>query len=308
MTYLEQELSATLRNELALIAISASFSLDVVVSTVSPFLDLLLGGFIYAIDSRLRLRALLALPPEKTEGDHSRHTKVLTEFSSKDWHVKTAHCLSDVWCVIMDDSAALVAQYPRPKGSSSFQITMSSATAPLVNWFTQIWEGDISEGLFYEDIFMAGTPEISREIATISGDQWARVISELARNPDLLHSLAPRKFEELVAELLQRQGFETRLTPQTRDGGFDIWAAQKDLLGKHLYLVECKRQSAKRHVGVRIVRALNGVVEEQRASGGIIVTTSRFTKPALQLAETLQYRISLKEISHLQQWIAATLK
>ncbi len=304
----EQELATTLQAELALMSIGASSSLDVVVSTRSPFLDLLLGGFVNSVDSRLRLRVLLSCPPEPTRDDESRLAQAITSFNMKDWNVKTANCFSDVWCVIMDESQALVAQYPRPNDVSPLQITWEPSTRPLTAWFSRIWEGDISTGLLYEDIFMSETPEVAQEIVTVSQEQWDNIITELAKNPDLLHTLTPRKFEELVAEILNRRGLQVRLTPQSRDGGFDLLAVDEDLLGKHLYLVECKRQSPERPVGVGIVRALNGVVEQKRASGGIVVTTSSFTGPALQLAEKLEYRISLKEMSDLRIWLATVLQ
>jgi CRISPR/Cas system Type II protein with McrA/HNH and RuvC-like nuclease domain len=50
------------------------------------------------------------------------------------------------------------------------------------------------------------------------------LIRYLARHPHLMRNLDPRKFEELVAELLRDKGYEVELTPRTRDGGLDIIA------------------------------------------------------------------------------------
>ena len=64
----------------------------------------------------------------------------------------------------------------------------------------------------------------------------------LKKEPELSWKLLPRKFEEIIVRILDRQ--DTRfssLTPASGDGGFDIYAARKDGLGKFLYLVECKR-------------------------------------------------------------------
>ena len=43
--------------------------------------------------------------------------------------------------------------------------------------------------------------------------------------------MSPRGFEELVAEMLSRLGYEVTLTPASRDGGKDIYAARRDHLG-----------------------------------------------------------------------------
>lgn len=79
----------------------------------------------------------------------------------------------------------------------------------------------------------------------------------------------PRKFEELIAELLRAKGYEVELTPRTRDGGFDILAIKKGDLGSALTLVECKRYAETNKVDVGIVRGLYGVVEEKRATQGL---------------------------------------
>ena len=61
----------------------------------------------------------------------------------------------------------------------------------------------------------------------------------ISKDPQLLWKLPPRRFEEIVAELLAKQGYHVSLTPASGDGGFDIYAAKKDGLGQFLYLVEC---------------------------------------------------------------------
>ena len=66
------------------------------------------------------------------------------------------------------------------------------------------------------------------------------MLNELNKNPTDLYQLSSRRFEELVAELLIRKGYNVELTPATRDGGKDIYAARKDDLGSFLYIVECK--------------------------------------------------------------------
>ena len=47
------------------------------------------------------------------------------------------------------------------------------------------------------------------------------LIAYLATNPDALHTLDPRKFEEIVADLWHQFGYKVQLTPRTRDGGKD---------------------------------------------------------------------------------------
>lgn len=89
--------------------------------------------------------------------------------------------------------------------------------------------------------------------------------------------LTPRKFEELVAELFRGKGYDIELTPPTADGGFDIRAVHRQAVGTAMVLIECKRYSQKK-AGLGVVRGLYGVVESERATRGIIATTSVFTR------------------------------
>jgi restriction system protein len=126
----------------------------------------------------------------------------------------------------------------------------------------------------------------------------------LAREPELLREIGPRKFEEVVAELLSRQGYEVQLTPSSRDGGFDIYAAKKEGLGQFLYLVECKRLVPPRKVGVGVVRSLYGTVQSRRATAGVVVTTSHFTSDAQDYRRSLRYQIQLHDFVTLRRWLA----
>ncbi len=133
---------------------------------------------------------------------------------------------------------------------------------------------------------------------------WEQEIYEyLKANPELLRQLPPRKFEELVASVFKNHGFDVELTPESRDGGFDVLAvARADLTGEKKYLVECKRYAEQNKVGVGIVRQLLGVVVDAQATMGIVATTSFFTRGALELEERRQ-DISLKDYNAVVGWL-----
>jgi len=131
----------------------------------------------------------------------------------------------------------------------------------------------------------------------------SEILGILKRDPELIRKLSPRRFEEIVAEILDKQGYEVELTPASGDGGFDIYAAKKERIGKFLYLVECKRYLPPNKVGVEIVRALYGVVQSKRATAGAIVTTSFFTSGAEAFQREAQHQLSLNDYIVLQKWI-----
>jgi restriction system protein len=159
--------------------------------------------------------------------------------------------------------------------------------------------GDASAESLY---LRADTAESRQVIAAVADKLTLRL---LAQTPSDLLKLSPRQFEELVAELLARDGYEVELTPQTRDGGFDIVAVKHaDLIVPQLCLVECKLYSDVHRVGVRPVRQLFGVVSERDASAGLIVTSSSFTKPAIEFQQSVGNRLALRDYGVLKTWLA----
>jgi hypothetical protein len=152
---------------------------------------------------------------------------------------------------------------------------------------------------------------------TPNSDSYKRIVSsvssvstellrQLARNPGELYQLSSRLFEEVVSELLNRQGYEVTLTPSTRDGGKDIYAAQHNAFGRFLYIVECKRYAPDNHVGVGVLRQLYGVVEAERVNAGIIATTSFFSSDAKEFQQTVPLRIKLRDYLGIQEWLKVT--
>lgn len=191
-----------------------------------------------------------------------------------------------VWGLYGRDGGAVS---PAPKGSLlQFQETIGTDVTHLV-----------ASSLDFQD-----TPdETTSKILVSSQRQWQVLIDLLSADPRLMMELAPRRFEELVAELLTRDGLDVELTPERKDGGRDVLAYMDTEFGRHLYLVECKRYSSDRPVGVEIVRALYGVVEHERATAGLLITTSRFTAPAVDFQTTIKNRMTLKEYTHLCDWL-----
>lgn len=131
----------------------------------------------------------------------------------------------------------------------------------------------------------------------------SQIMQLLQQDPELARKLPPRKFEEIVAEVLSKQGYEVELTSASRDGGFDICAARQEGLGRFLFLVECKRYVPPHKVGVEIVRSLHGVIQANRANAGAIVSTSFFTTGAKNYQREMQYQLHLHDFITLRRWI-----
>ena len=122
-------------------------------------------------------------------------------------------------------------------------------------------------------------------------------INYLARHPNLLYEIEPRRFEILVAELLTDMGYEVELTPESRDGGRDILAAFNLPHGKILTLVECKRFRPDKKVGIDILERFLWVLDRKdKASCGLIATTSYFSQDAIATEKEFQWRLRIKRL------------
>lgn len=144
---------------------------------------------------------------------------------------------------------------------------------------------------------------IITDISSVNDD----LLKKIEKEPKLFYQLSSRKFEEVIAEFLNRMEYEITLTPATRDGGKDIYAAKKDNLGTFLYIVECKKYGPDNHVGVGLIRELYGVVQSEKATAGILATTSFFSKPAQEFQELIKYHMSLRDYIDIQKWLKSII-
>jgi hypothetical protein len=131
----------------------------------------------------------------------------------------------------------------------------------------------------------------------------AEILEALSEQPELLHALHHREFEELIAELFARNGCEVDLTSRTGDRGVDLYAVRQTGLGEHRYVVECKQNAPENRVGPALVRQLRGVVDRELATCGVLITTSTFTKKAQEEQQTSPHRLSLRDFEHVAGWL-----
>lgn len=107
----------------------------------------------------------------------------------------------------------------------------------------------------------------------------------LSSNPrDILNDISSRDFEYLIAALFRKQKYRTKVTKQSRDGGADIICNPLDTPIKQSLLIECKHHTGT--IGVEVIRKLAGVVSETGATSGWVVTSSKFSSPAVEFAST----------------------
>ncbi len=103
------------------------------------------------------------------------------------------------------------------------------------------------------------------------------------------------EFEQLCAYLFKAQGHKANRRGGTKDGGIDIEVVKEDGC---VLAVQCRHRRDRSEVTV--VRELLGVIGEEKAHGGIIISTSGFTRGALKEAARAR-RIALMGSSELER-------
>lgn len=125
----------------------------------------------------------------------------------------------------------------------------------------------------------------------------------LAKHPEKLYNLTPRRFEELIAAILKDLGFDTELTPATRDGGRDIYAYVRNTVTSFLMFVECKKWASHSKVGIDVVQRVHGAAKAGGAHKAMIVTTSFFTLPAQKERGRIEKELDLADFDKLKVWL-----
>jgi restriction endonuclease len=137
-------------------------------------------------------------------------------------------------------------------------------------------------------------------VTNFNGEKFERIIEAILRDFDIndrelainelashvsrrfedVYSLSPRRFEELVASIYSNLGWKVELTKQTRDGGADLVCLKRG--SDETCIVECKRYSRTRKVGIGSVDRLIGAAFRIGTNSAHLVTTSSFSSPAKQ--------------------------
>ena len=119
-----------------------------------------------------------------------------------------------------------------------------------------------------------------------------------------IKSISPSRFEELVVELLVKMGYggtqedAGRVVGKSGDGGID-GIINEDRLGLDVIYIQAKRWEA--DVGRPEIQKFVGALAGNKASKGVFITSSGFTKGATDYASQVNHRVVLIDGSMLSE-------
>lgn len=148
-------------------------------------------------------------------------------------------------------------------------------------------------------IIVNEVPKIITDIRFVN----KRIIDRINRQPQAIYQLTPRQFEIMVAELFEERGYKVELTQQTRDGGKDLIILDHREVGNLMIYAECKQYSPNRPVGVNVVSDLVGRMTADRATAGLVVTSSYFSPDAKTFQSKFEHQMTLIDFIKLSKMI-----
>src|SRR5712664_3867008 len=110
----------------------------------------------------------------------------------------------------------------------------------------------------------------------------AKHLSQIVPSLTELRRLTPQQFEDAIAKMFKRLGYEVEQTPYSHDHGRD------GILRKNAekLLYECKRYGANSVSGRPDLQILHSAMISDEASSGLFITTGSFTRDAIEFAQT----------------------
>ena len=117
-------------------------------------------------------------------------------------------------------------------------------------------------------------------------ERW-RLAKSLIPSIEELRGLSPQRFEDEIARMFERLGYEVRQTAYSNDGGRDAILTKNG----HTYLVECKRYAEDGLSGRPDLQKFHSAIITDDATSGFFVTAGRFTQEAIKFAATVPIKL-----------------
>jgi restriction endonuclease Mrr len=108
-----------------------------------------------------------------------------------------------------------------------------------------------------------------------------------------LREIDPYEFEELVAKIWRKQGWDAQVTSGSTDRGVDVVATKEDAFETRRHLIQVKRHGENTRVGSEDIQRYAGLYarRDEEPDAVFVVTSNRFTKQAKEVAKNRDVRL-----------------
>ncbi|EOV5436695.1 restriction endonuclease [Vibrio parahaemolyticus] len=157
---------------------------------------------------------------------------------------------------------------------SHFERFKEPVAANRTTWEKRTFEGvrPIDKGV-YDDIIRLNQAIVC-QVYLIYRDLSDKLARCIAENPKYLASIEWRELERVVQHTFEELGFDTILTPGSKDKGKDVILKCKVDNQERTYFVELKHWRSGKKVGERVISEFLSVVVNEEVSGGLLISSS----------------------------------
>ena len=159
-----------------------------------------------------------------------------------------------------------------------------------------------------QSIDFSSVSNISEQTPTEQLEQAFHVIQNDLATEILQKTLnaSPQFFEQLVVDLMLKMGYggssvnSAMVTPYVHDDGID-GIISEDKLGLDKIYIQAKRYNPDNTIGKPQIQQFAGALDEKKASKGVFITTSSYSKEARSFVEKASKKIVLidgQELAH----------
>jgi HJR/Mrr/RecB family endonuclease len=108
-----------------------------------------------------------------------------------------------------------------------------------------------------------------------------------------LREMDPYEFEELVAKIWRKQGWDAQVTSGSTDRGVDVVATKEDAFETRRHLIQVKRHGENTKVGSEDIQRYAGLYarRDETPDAVFVVTSNQFTKEAEEVAKSRGVRL-----------------
>ena len=118
-------------------------------------------------------------------------------------------------------------------------------------------------------------------------------IMRAKEDKEFLDNMDYREFEIVIYEYLMAQNLEIVIQKMTKDKGYDFY------IPKLNRVVDVKKYNRSSKVSLSVIRTFLGVMVENNVNKGIIISSTEFTRSALNFVENLEQQIVLLSLQDL---------
>lgn len=166
---------------------------------------------------------------------------------------------------------------------------------------TKIESGDSNPNQDLVSTDLTPTEQLEQAYHSINDDLAADLLQKTLEQ-------SPYFFEHLVVDLLVKMGYggsfanSAQVTQYVHDDGID-GIIYEDKLGLDKIYIQAKRYKLENTVGKPQIQQFSGALDEQKATKGVFITTSTYSKEAKQYVEKLNKKIVLIDGQELARYM-----